>query len=248
MGVLPIDAIYNPVRKVKYNVERTRVGHVTDYERLVLEVWTDGTIGPVEALRKSSDALVSHFYRFKNLGKEPGGGPDRPTISVPPEVYQTPIEKLELSPRTLNCLKRAHITKVGHVLEMSNSELLKIRNFGEKSLHELMDRLHEEDMLSAEDLASRIGNSNGETTEAGDWDGGVTDLAQAIEALAGTEDGQPAPEGAVTEDLIRAAQEALGRVREDDEMIPPEFKADESPIFPEDVAEDDDAEPEEEEE
>ena len=102
-------------------------------------------------------------------------------------------------------------------------------------------------MLSAEDLASRIGNSNGETKEAGDWDGGVTDLAQAIEARAGTEDWQPAPEGSVTEDLIKAAQEALGRVRDDDEMIP-EFKADESPIFPEDIAEDDDAEPGEEEE
>jgi DNA-directed RNA polymerase subunit alpha len=232
MGVLPIDAIYNPVRKVNYSVERTRVGHVTDYERLVLEVWTDGTIGPVEALRKSSDALVSHFYRFKDLGKELGSGPDRPTISVPPEVYQTPIEKLELSPRTLNCLKRAHITKVGHVLEVSNSELLKVRNFGEKSLIELMDRLREEGMLSADELAARMGHSVEGAEDAGYLDGPGEDGAADL-AAAETADGQPAPEGVITQDFIRAAQEALGRVSADESDVIPQFDTNEAPIFPE---------------
>jgi hypothetical protein len=249
MGVLPIDAIYNPVRKVNYSVERTRVGHVTDYERLVLEVWTDGTIGPVEALRKSSDALVSHFYRFKDLGKELGSGPDRPTISVPPEVYQTPIEKLELSPRTLNCLKRAHITKVGHVLEVSNSELLKVRNFGEKSLIELMDRLREEGMLSADELAARMGHSVEGAEDAGYLDGPGEDGAADL-AAAETADGQPAPEGVITQDFIRAAQEALGRVSADESDLIPQFDTNEAPIFPEgevreeedDVDEEDDEE------
>ena len=147
MGALPVDAIFNPVRKVNYTVERTRVGYVTDYERLVLEVWTDGAITPVEAVKASSEVLVSHFFLFNNLGSEVKPGAERTSLMVSPEVYQTPIEKLDLSSRTLNCLKRAHITKVGQVLEMTNEELLKIRNFGEKSLEELMDRLKGEGVI-----------------------------------------------------------------------------------------------------
>ena len=156
MGVLPVDAIFNPVKKVNYAIERTRVGHVTDYERLVLEMWTDGTITPIDALKKSSDVLVNHFFLFSNLGSEAKGGVDRPSITVSPEIYQTPIEKLELTPRTLNCLKRAYISKVGQVLEMSNSELLKIRNFGEKSLEELLTKLGAKGMLSEDDAAARL--------------------------------------------------------------------------------------------
>ena len=143
VGVLPVDAIFNPVRKVNYSVERTRVGQITDYERLVLEVWTDGTITPVEAVREAADSLVNHFFLFTNLDQASEAGVERPSLVVSPEIYQTPIERLELSPRTLNCLKRAHITKVGEVLEMADEELLKIRNFGEKSLVELRDKLAE---------------------------------------------------------------------------------------------------------
>jgi len=143
VGVLPIDAIFSPVRKVNYSVERTRVGQITDYERLVLEVWTDGTITPVEAVREAADNLVNHFFLFTNLDRGAEVGVERPSLVVSPEIYQTPIEKLDLSPRTLNCLKRAHITKVGEVLEMADDELLKIRNFGEKSLFELRDKLAE---------------------------------------------------------------------------------------------------------
>ena len=162
VGVLPVDAIYSPVRKVNYAVERTRVGQVTDYERLVLEVWTDGTITPSEAIRASSDILVKHFFAFSNVGKEREAGPERPTGMVSPEVYQTPIEKLQLSPRTLNCLKRAHITRVGQVLEMTNEELLKIRNFGEKSLGELLSRLKEDGMLLGESASDdETGGSEG---------------------------------------------------------------------------------------
>ena len=141
VGVLPVDAIFNPVRKVNYNVKRTRVGQVTDYERLELEVWTDGTIKPVEAVREAADDLVNHFFLFTNLDRAAEVGTERPSVPVSLEIYQTPIERLELSPRTLNCLKRAHITKVGEVLEMSDEELVKIRNFGEKSLLELKEKL-----------------------------------------------------------------------------------------------------------
>jgi DNA-directed RNA polymerase subunit alpha len=141
VGVLPVDAIFNPVRKVDYHVERTRVGQVTDFERLVLEVWTDGTIAPRDAIREAAETLVNHFFLFSNLNPNVENQQDRPSLTVTPEVYQTPIERLELSPRTLNCLKRAHITKVGEVLEMSDDELLKIRNFGDKSLEELREKL-----------------------------------------------------------------------------------------------------------
>jgi len=143
VGVLPVDAVFSPVRKVNYNVERTRVGQVTDYERLVMEVWTDGTIRAVEAIQQAAENLVNHFFLFSNLNRVAEEGLERVPLVVSPEIYQTPIEKLELSPRTLNCLKRSHFSKVGEVLEMSDDELLKIRNFGEKSLVELKEKLAE---------------------------------------------------------------------------------------------------------
>ena len=143
VGVLPVDAVFSPVRKVNYNIERTRVGQVTDYERLVLEVWTDGTIKPVEAVREAAENLVDHFFLLSNLNRAAEAGVERSSLVVSPEIYQTPVERLELSPRTLNCLKRAHLTKVGEILEMSDDELLKIRNFGEKSLTELREKLAE---------------------------------------------------------------------------------------------------------
>ncbi len=163
VGVLPVDAIFNPVRKVNYTREPTRVGQRTDYERLVLELWTDGTISPLDALSEAADSLVEDFFLFKNLA---GGGAtltSRPSLNLSPELYQTPIERLELSHRTLNCLKRAHITRVGEVLEMSDDELLKIRNFGEKSLSELRSRLAEQG----------VGAGSGETS------GALVDAAQA---------------------------------------------------------------------
>ena len=143
VGVLPVDAVFSPVRKVNYNVERTRVGQVTDYERLIMEVWTDGTIRAVEAIQQAAENLVNHCVLFSNINKVAEEGTERVPLVVSPEIYQTPIEKLELSPRTLNCLKRSHISKVGELLEMSDDELLKIRNFGEKSLDELKEKLLE---------------------------------------------------------------------------------------------------------
>jgi DNA-directed RNA polymerase subunit alpha len=157
VGVLPVDAIFSPVRKVNYHIERTRVGQVTDFERLVLEVWTDGTITPVDAVREAADGLVNHFFMISNLNRTVEHGEPRVTMTVPPEIYQTPIERLDLSPRTLNCLKRAHITKVGDVLEMNDDDLLKIRNFGDRSLEELREKLAERGITSypkdSDDLA-----------------------------------------------------------------------------------------------
>ena len=142
-GVLPLDAIFNPVRKVNYTVEKTRVGQITDYERLILEVWTNATITPSEALKKASEVLVDHFFMFNSLDAAGVISPEdlMRTRTVPVEVYQTSIEKLELSPRTLNSLKNHGLQRVGQILEMSDEELKEIRNFGVKSLDELKERL-----------------------------------------------------------------------------------------------------------
>ena len=163
VGVLPVDAIFSPVRKVNYAVERTRVGQATDYERLILEVWTDGTIKPVEAVRRAAETLVNHFFLFSNLDRAAEAGVDRTPMMISPEIYQTPIERLELSPRTLNCLKRAHITKVGEVLEMADEELLKIRNFGEKSLTELREKLTERGITPQLEASPDAAQSDGQT-------------------------------------------------------------------------------------
>ncbi len=152
IGVLPMDAIYTPVRRVNFNVERTRVGQVTDYELLVLEIWTDETISPLEALSRAGQTLVDRFFMFANIRKAAEAGTEAASmaVAVPAEVYNTPVEKLELSARTLNCLKRAHINRVGEILEKDRSELLKIRNFGEKSLDELYGKLEELGFLPEE--------------------------------------------------------------------------------------------------
>ena len=145
LGVLPVDAIFTPVKKVNYTVERTRVGQRTDFERLVVEVWTNGAITPTEAIRRAAQELVEHFFRFSNLSDSPTEDGEKPSwvLAIPASQYNLPVESLSLSPRTLNCLKRASIHKVGEILEKSRTELLHIRNFGERSLEELKDKLAE---------------------------------------------------------------------------------------------------------
>ena len=152
IGVLPVDAVHTPMKKVNYSIETMRVGQRTDFERLVLEIWTDGSITPVEALRQAGDILVAQFLLFANAQKEGESGGDHPPIAllIPPEHYNIQVERLDLSSRTLNCLKRAAIDKVGQILEMKKSQLLQIRNFGDKSLKELYDRLREMELLPPE--------------------------------------------------------------------------------------------------
>ncbi len=143
IGVIPVDAIYTPVQKVNYTVEHTRVGQITNYDKIVLEIWTDGTITPDEALRQSADILVRHFTQLANYRAmliEPEKAP-LSSIPIPPKIYETPIEELDLSVRAYNCLKRSNITKVGQVLSMNEDDLLGVRNFGEKSLQELREKL-----------------------------------------------------------------------------------------------------------
>jgi DNA-directed RNA polymerase subunit alpha len=148
--VLPVDAVFTPVRKAGFKVEATRVGQKTDLERLIIEVWTDGTLTPMEAVRAAAAQLMDRFYLFANL--EVGRSDDDP-ISDPIESSKanTPVESLDLSARTLNCLKRAGVHRVGEVLKMPRRDLLRIRNFGQKSLDELYERLEEKGFWSPDE-------------------------------------------------------------------------------------------------
>jgi len=143
IGVIPVDSIFSPVRKVNFISEHTRVGQVTTYDRLILDIWTDGTITPQEALAKAAQILVQQFTLLANMGKPPAPVEKQPFVPavIPPHIYDTPIEDLDLSVRAYNCLKRSGITKVGQILEMSEEDLLAVRNFGRKSLQELRERL-----------------------------------------------------------------------------------------------------------
>ncbi len=152
IGVLPVDAVYTPTRKVNYSVENIRVGQRTDFERLNIEIWTDGSIAPIEALRQAGNILVGHFFRFGNAQRAVEAGVDGAPVAlkISPEQYNVLVERLDLSSRTLNCLKRASLDKVGQILEMKRADLLQIKNFGEKSLAELYDRLRSNDLLPPE--------------------------------------------------------------------------------------------------
>ena len=166
IGVIPVDAIFTPIRKVNFTVEHTRVGQVTSYERLILEMWTDGTISPLEALSKAAQLLVEKFQLFYELAYVPLKGE-----GIPPEQYNIPIEQLNLSSRTFNCLKRAGIAKVGELLEYSDEELLKIKNLGQKALEELRGQLRtmgfvpEEEIPAEEETVVQEEGGEGEDLE-----------------------------------------------------------------------------------
>ena len=171
IGVLPIDAIFTPIRKVNYTVERTRVGQRTDFERLALQIWTDGSIRPVEALRSASNILVNQFFLFTNVTESVQESPEGITLvanKLQAEQYNIPIERLDLSSRTLNCLKRDGINKVGEVLDRSKAELMNIRNFGEKSYNELYDKLRENDLLPPEEDEPEAQEEEKEAVASGD--------------------------------------------------------------------------------
>ncbi|MBA30343.1 MAG: DNA-directed RNA polymerase subunit alpha [Dehalococcoidia bacterium] len=141
IGVLPVDAIFTPIRKVNVDVENTRVGKRSDLEKLTLEVWTDGTIDPLNAVKNSSDLLMDRFFQIKEAKDRTEEIPTAVSTGVTPEIYNTLVENLDLSARTLNCLKRANLNRVGDVIAVPRSELLKIRNFGQRSITELFEKL-----------------------------------------------------------------------------------------------------------
>ncbi|MBN1438704.1 MAG: DNA-directed RNA polymerase subunit alpha [Anaerolineales bacterium] len=152
IGELPVDAIFSPVRRVNFDVERSRVGQDTNYDRLVIEVWTDGTIRPEEALSQSARILIAHLRDLAGVSEESLtiGTTEAVAPKISSEILETPIEQLDLSVRVFNSLKRTGITTVGEVLELLNKgedAVLSIRNFGEKSLDELREKLREKGFL-----------------------------------------------------------------------------------------------------
>jgi DNA-directed RNA polymerase subunit alpha len=152
---IPTDAIFSPIRKVSYRVERTRIGQVSNFDRLIMEIWTDGTVPPVEALSTSAQILVKHLVLVAEFGDVTVEvEPEVEESRIPERIAETNIEDLDLSVRAFNCLKRAGITKVGEILEKldrDEDELLAIRNFGQKSLEELKEKLEEKDYWPLEE-------------------------------------------------------------------------------------------------
>ena len=144
LGVLPIDSIYTPVKKVNYAVENTRVGQNIDYDKLTIELWTDGSLAPYEALSLAAKVMTSHLELFIDLSETA----KNTQVMIEKEenkkekVLEMSIEDLELSVRSFNCLKRAGISTVEDITNLTESELMKVRNLGKKSLDEVTFKIH----------------------------------------------------------------------------------------------------------
>jgi DNA-directed RNA polymerase subunit alpha len=156
IGELPVDAIYSPVKRVNWSVASARVGQSTNYDRLNIEIWTDGTISPEKALSTSSKILIDHFRFVAGISEETLSlGVEKEVVGsrLTSEAAETPIENLDLSVRVFNSLKRTGITTVGDVLELlekGDEAVMSIRNFGEKSLDELRQKMREKGFLHDE--------------------------------------------------------------------------------------------------
>lgn len=141
IGYIPIDSVHSPIRKVNYYVESARLGQSTDYDRLNLDVWTDGSVKPQDAVAQAAKILKDQMYIFINFKEEPedAGGEDDEELGALNESLNKSIEELELSVRSYNCLKNANIQTIGQLVTKSESEMLKTKNFGRKSLTEIKE-------------------------------------------------------------------------------------------------------------
>ncbi|RLT45465.1 MAG: DNA-directed RNA polymerase subunit alpha [Chloroflexi bacterium] len=176
LGEIPVDAIFSPVKKAAYRVERTRIGQQTDYDKLNLEIWTDGTMEPEAALRSAADILVQHLALLAGAKTVVVERQESSSEGIPSRIAEAPIEELELTVRAYNCLKRAGITKIGEILkrmEKGEDEMLAIRNFGKKSLDELVERLEEKgymDVAGVDLSAFRNGTTSSAANSVDDED------------------------------------------------------------------------------
>jgi DNA-directed RNA polymerase subunit alpha len=150
IGVVPVDAIFSPVRRVNYQVEKTRVGQMTNFDKLMLEIETDGTTTAQASLSQAADILMREFGRFAEIGRPASGGAEQAPVTASANLLDAPIEELDLPMRAYNSLKRNSITKIGQVLSLSDDEFLRMRNFGQKSLDELKERLALRGFISPE--------------------------------------------------------------------------------------------------
>jgi len=156
IGELPVDAIFSPVKRVNWEVQAARVGQSTNYDKLVLEIWTDGTMAPETALSTSAKIIIEHLRYVAGISEETLTVPMEKEVAgarLTSEVAETPVESLDLSVRVFNSLKRTGITTVGDVLELlekGDQAVMSIRNFGEKSLEELRLKMQEKGYLKDE--------------------------------------------------------------------------------------------------
>jgi DNA-directed RNA polymerase subunit alpha len=158
IGQLPVDALFSPIRRVAFNVDRARVGQMTNYDRLALEIWSDGRVAPLDALKDGSRILITHLRLIAGLTLEEEE--EEEEEGLPSRVYETPLEHLDLSVRVFNALRRAGITNVGEVLELlasGDDALLTVRNFGQKSLKELKGALDERGFMEELEAAQQAG-------------------------------------------------------------------------------------------
>jgi DNA-directed RNA polymerase subunit alpha len=145
IGTIPLDAVFSPVRKVNYAIENTRVGHRSDYEKLIIQVTTDGTVAPENAVAEAAKIAKDHFTIFINFDEDAIAGDDEDDeeqIKIR-EILATPVEELELSVRSSNCLKNANIRSIGDLTNRTEDDIAKTRNFGKKSLQEIKEKLAE---------------------------------------------------------------------------------------------------------
>ena len=153
IGVIAIDSIYSPVKKVNYSVENTRVGQMVDYDKLTIELWTDGSLEPYEALSLAAKVLTEHLKLFVDLSETA----KNTQIMVEKEenkkekILEMPIEELELSVRSFNCLKRSGISTVEDLTNKSENDMMKVKNLGKKSLDEVIAKLHSLGLSFAEE-------------------------------------------------------------------------------------------------
>jgi DNA-directed RNA polymerase subunit alpha len=148
IGVIAIDSIFSPVTRVKYAVENTRVGQRTDYDKLILEIWTDGRISPEDALVHASSILKKHFEPFYGYDENAVAFNETPQTANQENVklkklLNMSVNEIELSVRAANCLNNANITTVGQLAQKTEAEMLKYRNFGKKSLNEIKEKLQQ---------------------------------------------------------------------------------------------------------
>ena len=158
IGVIPVDSLYSPVYKVNYTVENTRVGNMTDYDKLTLEVWTDSTISARDAVSLGAKILSDHLGLFTNLSESVANSStvvDKPDNS-PNKLLQMTIDELDLSVRSFNCLKRANINTVADLINKTGEDMMKVRNMGKKSLDEVQKKLE----MMGLSLASEDSGSN----------------------------------------------------------------------------------------
>ena len=160
IGWIPIDSVHSPVRRVNYRVEKARVGRETDYERLILELWTNGTVTPIDALSFSSMLLKDHLVTFINAEEsllEEDPAEEDEEMSAMDTLLAKPIEELELSVRSANCLKNANIQTLRDLVRKTEKEMMETKNFGKKSLEELQDILSQLGLAFGMDVPAQPG-------------------------------------------------------------------------------------------